>query len=146
MTFLALAVALVTLAIALLHAFWGFGGVWPASDAASLSRAVTGVEHRQKMPPPAASFVVTAYLCYTAVVALVLGGLVDSPFPFFLLGPSALTITFLFFLRGIVGYTSAWRRLTPAQPFARFDRLFYSPLCLLLGAGFFTLGIRGFSA
>ncbi len=29
---------------------------------------------------------------------------------------------------------------------ARLDRLFYSPLCLIIGAGFFTLGIRGFSA
>lgn len=146
MMFLALVVASVTVATALLHVYWGFGGVWPARDAAALSKPVAGSEHRQRTPPAAASFLGAAYLCYTAVVALVLGGLIKSPFPFFLLGPSALTITFLFLLRGAVGYTSAWRRLMPDEPFARFDRLFYSPLCLLLGAGFFTLGIRGFSA
>lgn len=145
MMLLALAVASVTAAIALLHVYWGFGGVWPARDTGASSKASAGSEHRPRTPP-AASFLGAAYLGYTAVVALVLGGLIKSPFPFFLLGPSALTITFLFLLRGGAGYTSAWRRLMPDEPFARFDRLFYSPLCLLLGAGFFTLGIRGFSA
>ncbi len=108
MTLLALAVALVTLAVALLHAYWGCGGVWPASDASSLSRAVTGAEHRQKMPPPAASFVVTAYLCYTAVVALVLGGLVESPFPYFLLGPSALTIDYTYTPTTVPAPAAVW--------------------------------------
>ena len=146
MMLLAIAVAAVIFALALLHAFWGFGGVWPAADSESLSRTVTGFEHRQRMPPPAASFIVSAWLLYTAVLALVLGGVIDSPFPYFLLGPSALTTTLIFLARGVIGYTKAWRRLTPMEPFASFDRLLYSPLCLLLGAGFFTLGIRGFSA
>jgi hypothetical protein len=143
---LALLLAAVLILIAALHAYWGFGGLWPGRDAADLSARVTGFAATQAPPPPGASFVVAALLAYCALVALVLGGLVPSPIPFFLLGPSAITITLVFAVRGIAGYMSAWRRLTPVQPFARLDRLFYSPLCLLIGAGFFTLGIRGFSA
>jgi hypothetical protein len=146
MTLLGLAVAAVLLLLALLHAWWGVGGVWPGSDPADLARRVAGFAGARSMPSPAACFLVAAALSFSAIVALVLGGVIASPFPFFILGPAALVITLVFLGRGIAGYTSAWRRLTPVQPFARLDRLYYSPLCLLVGAGFFTLGIRGFSA
>ena len=145
MMVLALLVAGGLLLIAALHVYWGLGGVWPGTDAADLAARVAGFAGEPSPPSAFASFRVAALLVYSAVVALVLGGLIESPFPFFLLGPSALTITLIFLARGVAGYTSAWRRLTPAQPFARLDRLYYSPLCLLIGAGIFTLGIRGFS-
>ncbi len=146
MMLLASIVALVLAAIAALHAYWGVGGVWPGSDSADLARRVAGFRDSTGSPPPVACFLVAAALCFCAVVALVLGGITASPFPFFILGPAALVITLVFLGRGAAGYTTAWRRLTPMQPFARLDRAFYSPLCLLIGAAFFTLGIRGFSA
>ena len=108
-------------------------------------RRVAGFADTTAAPSPVACFVVAALLAYSAMVALVLGGVIASPIPFFLLGPSALTITLIFAARGIAGYTPGWRRLTPVQPFARLDRRYYSPLCLLISAGIFTLGIRGFS-
>lgn len=148
MTVLAAVLALLLAAIAALHAYWGVGGVWPGSDQTDLARRVAGFKdggHRSAQSP-IACFLVAAALFFSAIVALVLGGIIASPFPFFILGPAALVITLVFLGRGIAGYTPAWRRLTPVQPFARLDRLFYSPLCLLIGAGFFTLGIRGFSA
>ncbi len=143
---LSLLLAGVLVALAALHAYWGFGGLWPGRDPTDLAAHVAGFADSEAPPPPGASLVVAALLAYCATVALVLGGVIASPLPFFLLGPSALVITLVFVARGIAGYTSAWRRLTPRQPFARLDRLFYSPLCLVIGAGFFTLGIRGFSA
>ena len=146
MMLLGLAVAAVLFVLAALHACWGVGGVWPGSDPADLASRVVGFAGSTSMPGPGLSFAVAAALCFAGVVALVLGGVVPSPFPFFILGPAALAITLVFLGRGIAGYTSAWRRLTPLQPFARLDRLYYSPLCLIIGAGFFTLGIRGFSA
>jgi len=147
MMLLASLVALVLLAIALLHAYWGVGGVWPGSDPADLARRVAGFrDSAGSIRSPVACFLVAAALCFSAVVALVLGGAIASPLPFFILGPAALVITLVFLGRGVAGYTSAWRRLTPVQPFARLDRRYYSPLCLLLGAAFFMLGIRGFSA
>ncbi|MCX7305622.1 MAG: DUF3995 domain-containing protein [Hyphomicrobiales bacterium] len=147
MMMLASLVALALLAIALLHAYWGGGGVWPGSDPADLARRVAGFrDSAGSTQSPVACFLVAAALGFCAVVALVLGGMIPSPFPFFILGPAALLITIVFLGRGIAGYTPAWRRLTPIEPFARLDRLYYSPLCLLIGAAFFTLGIRGFSA
>lgn len=147
MMLLASIVALVLAAIAALHAYWGIGGLWPGSDSADLARRVAGFrDGGGSTASPVACFFVAAALCFCAVVALVLGGMIASPFPFFILGPAALIITIVFLGRGIAGYTPAWRRLTPVQPFARLDRLYYSPLCLLIGAAFFTLGIRGFSA
>jgi hypothetical protein len=145
MMMLALLVAGVLLLIAALHVYWGLGGLWPGTDAADLAARVAGFAGEPSPPSAIASFLVAALLVYSAIVALVLGGLIQSPIPFFLLGPSALTITLIFVGRGIAGYTSAWRRLTPVEPFARLDRYYYSPLCLLIGAGIFTLGIRGFS-
>ena len=50
MTFLTLAVCLVLAAIALLHAYWGFGGLWPARDEAGLTATVIGVRGRNRMP------------------------------------------------------------------------------------------------
>ena len=147
MTLLAVLLTLVLLAIALLHAYWGVGGMWPGADQADLARRVAGFANSSHSgQSPVACFLVAAALCFCAIVALVPGGIVASPFPFFILGPPALVITLVFLGRGIAGYTLAWRRLTPVQPFARLDRLVYSPLCLFIGAGFFTLGIRGFFA
>ena len=142
---LALLEAGVLVLIAALHVYWALGGLWPGADAADLAAHVAGFADSAAPPSAVASLLVAALLAYAAMVALVLGGLIRSPIPFFLLGPSALVITLVFVGRGIAGYTSAWRRLAPVQPFARLDRLFYSPLCLLLGAGYFTLGLRGFS-
>ena len=146
MTALALVLAGVLALLAGLHAYWGFGGVWPGIDGADLASRVAGFADTSSPPSALACFLVAALLVYGATVALVLGGVIASPLPYFLLGPAAITFMLVFAVRGIAGYTAAWRRLTPVQPFARLDRLFYSPLCLLLGAGFFTLGIRGFSA
>lgn len=146
MMVLATGLALVLLAIAALHVYWGFGGVWPGSDTASCARIVVGFAGATSMPGMGPSLAVAAALCFSAIVALVLGGIIASPFPFFILGPAALAITLVFLGRGVAGYAPAWRRIAPLQPFARLDRLLYSPLCLLVGAGFFILGIRGFSA
>jgi len=143
---LALLLAAVLILLAALHAYWGLGGFWPGTDAADLASRVAGFADTSAPPSALACFLVAAFLVYGATVALVLGGVIESPLPYFLLGPAAITFTLVFVGRGIAGYTSAWRRMTPVQPFARLDRLFYSPLCLVIGAGFFTLGIRGFSA
>lgn len=143
---LSLLLAAVLIVLAALHVYWGFGGLWPGTDRADLAARVAGFASTSSQPSSFGCFLVAAFLVYGATVALVLGGVIVSPFPYFLLGPAAITFTLVFMGRGIAGYTKAWRRVTPRQPFARLDRLFHSPLCLLIGASFFTLGIRGFSA
>jgi hypothetical protein len=127
--------------LAALHAYWGFGGVWPGTDAISCARTVGGFPGATRMARPSACFAVAAALATAAPIALVQGGLVQfegiGPLPALAAGG----VAFVFTGRGIAGFTPAWRRLTPEQPFAKLDVRYYSPLCLLIGAAFTILAV-----
>nr|WP_318528236.1 DUF3995 domain-containing protein [Mesorhizobium sp. ZC-5] len=131
-------------AIAALHAYWGFGGVWPGTDAASCARTVAGFRGVDTMPGPGASFAVTAALAAAALIVLVQGGWILPPLPGALFTLAAIGAALVFLGRGIAGFTPAWRRLTPEQPFARLDVRYYSPLCLLIGLALLLLALKGF--
>ena len=146
MILLASTLSLVLLVITTLHVYWGIGGIWPGSDAASCARAVVGFRGVQEMPSPAASFAVAACLALATLWPLALEGVFASPFPKQGLAATALLIGLVFLGRGIAGFTPWWRRLAPEQPFARLDQRLYSPLCLLIGAGFAILAITEFPA
>jgi Protein of unknown function (DUF3995) len=145
MTMLALALAVLLILIATLHVYWGIGGIWPGSDPKSCARAVVGFAGIETMPSTAASFAVASMIIAATLVALALGGLFASPFDRVQLAGVALFIGLAFFGRGIAGFTPAWRRLTPEMPFARLDTRYYSPLCLIIGAGFVFLAMEGFA-
>ena len=144
MTTLAFALSAVLLLITALHAYWGIGGIWPGKDAASCAHTVAGFRGVDEMPSPAASFAVAACLGLATLWPLALEGVFASPFPKEGLAATALLIALVFLGRGIAGFTPWWRRLTPEQPFARLDQRYYSPLCLLIGAGFAILAITEF--
>lgn len=138
-----MALACLLAALALLHAFWGLGGVWPGHDEKSCAKTIAGFRGVERMPSPAASFAVAFALLVAAFVAMALGGIVAPIVPSSaLLALAGAGAAALFLGRGIAGYTAAWRRLAPEMPFALYDRLYYSPLCLMLGAGFATLLFR----
>jgi hypothetical protein len=61
MILLTLLLSLVLLFLAGLHAWWGLGGIWPASSARELALAVIG-DGRTRMPPP--------WQCYAVAVLL----------------------------------------------------------------------------
>ena len=143
MTALALATGCILLAIAALHAYWGVGGVWPGTDERSCVRTVGGFTGSTRMPGPAPCFAVATALAVAAIIALALGGIVTLPVPAALLHLAGLGAAVLFIGRGIAGFTPAWRRVTPEQPFATFDVRYYSPLCLAIGAAFVTLILQG---
>ncbi|PWK70604.1 DUF3995 domain-containing protein [Aminobacter sp. AP02] len=138
------ALAAVLYLLTSLHVYWGLGGVWPGTDQASCARTVAGFRGIDTMPTPFASFAVAACLLVTTLWPLALVGVFATPFPRQGLAASALMIALVFLGRGTAGFTPAWRRLTPEMPFARLDRLYYSPLCLAIGAGFAFLAIKGF--
>ena len=146
MTLLAAPIALVLLAIAALHAYWGFGGVWPGRDAADCARRVVGARGIQWMPGPVPSFAVVAALVVVMLVTLSLGGRINLPIPAGLVFLVAIAAALVFLGRGIAGFTPAWRRLTPEQPFATLDVRYYSPLCLAIGAGIAILAVQGLTA
>lgn len=146
MTALALILSFVLLLITALHVYWGIGGIWPGKDQASCARAVVGFRGVDEMPSAGASFAVAACLALATLWPLALEGVFASPFPREGLASTALLIGLVFIGRGVAGFTPWWRRLAPEQPFARLDRLYYSPLCLLIGLGFAVLAISEFSA
>ena len=144
MTVLAFALSAVLLLVTALHVYWGIGGVWPGHDAASCARAVVGTRDVREMPSTFACFAVAACLVLATLWPLALMGVFATPFPQQGLAATSVMIAFVFLGRGLLGFTPWWRRQTPEQPFARLDRLYYSPLCLLVGAGFAILGISQF--
>ena len=146
MTLLAAPIAVVLLAIAALHAYWGFGGVWPGRDAADCARRIVGARGIRQMPGPVPSFAVVAALVVVMLVTLSLGGRIDLPIPAGLVFLVAIAAALVFLGRGIAGFTPAWRRLTPEQPFATLDVRYYSPLCLAIGAGIAILAVQGLTA
>jgi hypothetical protein len=136
---LATILTVVLAAIAALHAYWGLGGVWPGRDAADCARRTGGFRGARSMPGPAACFAVAAALAIAALIPIFLTR------QFGLLALLAgVGVALVFLGRGIAGFTPAWRRLTPEEPFATLDVRYYSPLCLIIGAGFLVLVFREF--
>jgi hypothetical protein len=146
MTLLAATIALVLVALAALHAYWGFGGVWPGRDAEDCVRRVAGFSGVRHMPGPGPSFAVAAALLASALLTMLESGLILSPPPSMLVSFATLCAALVFLGRGIAGFTPAWRRLTPEQPFATLDVRYYSPLCLAIGAGMAILAVQGLTA
>ncbi len=129
---IALSAALAVLALA--HAWWATGQVWPSANASALAHAVIG-DGRNRMPAP--------WQC--AAVALALGAVAGWPWvvlrwpdsQLVLIG--SIVIGGIFFIRGSAGYSPRWRGRFTARPFRTLDFYLYSPLCLALGVGFIKL-------
>jgi hypothetical protein len=144
---LAVALTMVVAVIAALHAHWGRGGTWPAASAERLAKSAVGTPGITRMPSPRSCFVVAALLAAVATWPLFAVDLLPTAWPHWLTLLAGAGIAAVFVGRGVAGYTAAWRRRFSEQPFATLDRLAYSPLCLVLGAGFLILlvdGIRHF--
>ncbi|HLP66788.1 MAG TPA: DUF3995 domain-containing protein, partial [Rhizobium sp.] len=144
-TALALLLAVLLLAIAALHLAWAAGSTFPAASERELVRMVVGFKGQEQMPPRPASALVAAALAFSAYVALALVSLCGWPFAGSWLRSMGTVLAFVFLARGAAAYLPAWRVRVPQQPFARLDRRYYGPLCLVIGAGF-TLLATGYTA
>ncbi len=125
------------LAIAIAHFVWSLGGSWPIKDKALLPAVVIGRPGVTKVPRLASLIVAVAVLA-AGIVALALADKAGGGLVLTLLG---VALAVVFVGRGIAGYTKRWRAAFPVEPFATLDRKNYSPLCLLVGAGFVILVI-----
>ena len=139
---LAITLASILWVIALMHAYWGFGHVWPAADAKLLARTVVGARNIERMPPPASCFAVAFALCGVGLWPLMASRLVTPAASLRLVLWAGMAFALTFLARGVAAYTAAWRRLFPEQPFASLDRRYYAPLCLALGVGFIILVLQ----
>jgi Protein of unknown function (DUF3995) len=132
------------LGLGALHAAWGVGVTWPGSDSLSLARKVIGAS---TFPSSVDCFVVAALLATASgfVVARThptsrIGWVVPAPISG--LGVSAVAVVLA--ARGALGWVGSAAKLLPTTAeFRRLNLLVYSPLCLLLAAGAFSVtGIR----
>jgi hypothetical protein len=126
--------ALVFLGLAVLHLAWAAGSPWPARTAAELHALVVGGKPRSAMPPAWASVGVAIVLALFAGGGLAVRGLVPAPAP-----DVVRILTWIaagiVVARGVGGFVEPWLRPNAAtQPFARWNRRLYSPLCLVLAA------------
>jgi hypothetical protein len=126
--------------LALAHAWWATGRIWPSASASALAHAVIG-DGRTRMPPPWQCAVVAAALTGVALWPWVILHWPDSPLV--LIG--TIVIGAIFFLRGTAGYSPRWRGRFTALPFRTLDFYLYSPLCLAVGVGFMKLLTREMS-
>lgn len=134
----ALLILLLLEAVALLHLYWAFGGLWPGQSEAQLVRMVVGVDHG-RMPPRGLTIAVAGAIALAGLwPALYLAG-PASPIPLWLarLGMGALAAIFL--ARGAFSYLPwAWREQRDL-PFYRLNRRIYAPLILAIGLGYLSL-------
>ena len=130
MTAFTLATVLVFLSA--LHIYWAFGGRW------GWGAAIPQVDGRPAFTPSRfATLVVTLGLAVTAALPLVRAGAFPFPVPLWLSQWSAGLLSLIFFVRAVgdfrlVGFFKRVR----GTPFAIWDTRLFSPLCLLLAAGF----------
>ena len=123
--------------LALAHAWWALGGIWPAASETRLAYSVIG-DGRTRMPPSWQCWAVTAVLLTVAAWPWLILSFPSNRLV--LIG--GIVIGAVFFLRGIAAFSSRWRRRFVAQPFATRDIYLYAPLCLVLAGGFLLLLTR----
>ena len=123
-------------AVSLAHFLWSLGRTWPIRNEKLLAQTVVGFRDIERMPPRLASLAVAIATFAAGVLALALA---DHESGGVLLNLVGIVLAAIFLGRGIVGYTSWWRELTPEPNFRLNDRRVYSPLCIALGLGFLTL-------
>jgi hypothetical protein len=127
--------------IALLHAYWAFGGLWPAATEQDLINTVVGARHLKNMPATGMTLVVAALILSAGFVALAASGVL-SVVPQWLARIAALGAAMIFLARGVAGLARlSIFKTWIAEPFATLNAQFYSPLCLAMGAAFLFLAL-----
>lgn len=130
---------LVLVVLAVLHAWWGFGGLWPGRDERHLVGLVVGRTRSMQMPGLVASLLVALALLTAAALVALRAKLISVDFgaPVDGLLRTGFWIAFaVFALRGVAGFIPPIFTYASGTPFETLNRRFYSPLCLLIAIGF----------
>lgn len=130
-------VFVILLAVTLAHLLWSIGSRWPIKDPELLAKTVIGRPGVTRVPR-LASLVVAILTLAAGVFAL---SLADHDAGAWWLTLIGVGLAAVFLGRGALGYTAGWRARFSLEPFVTNDRRVYSPLCLIVGAGFLVLVI-----
>lgn len=126
------------LAVSFAHLVWSLGFSWPIRNRTLLAQTVVGTAGIERMPSRLVTLATAVFLFAAGVIAL---SLADPDSGGLTLTLLALPLAMIFIVRGAIGFTAWWAQRTPEPSFRFNDRRVYSPLCLVLGAGFFVLFI-----
>jgi hypothetical protein len=129
---IALVLTLVLACLSGLHVYWALGGRW------GWGTTIPQVDGRPAFTPSRfATLLVALGLAAAAVLPLVRTGAFPFPVPPWLSQWSAVFLAFVFFIRAVGDFrlVGFFKRVRGA-PFAIWDTRLFSPLCLLLAAGF----------
>jgi hypothetical protein len=121
-------------ATALIHAYWGFGGLWPATTEPELVRTVIGINTSESMPSLPMTLIVAALIFIAGGFAFV-SGILKWNSAIFLRFP-LIVLTAIFIFRGAYTYWPNSPLATATEPFATLNAHYFSPLILMLGLGF----------
>lgn len=133
MSIQALLLIAILLAIAGLHLYWGFGGLWPGHDTNALREMVVGTA-RGPMPGLAASAMVAAALAAGAAIVWARHSpLKEGPLRWVILAGYVVLIL-VFAARGLAPYVSPVFEYARGRPFFALNLWLYAPLCLLIAA------------
>lgn len=131
--------------IALLHVYWGFGGLWPEDTVRGLIDRVIGDSRFDAMPPMWMTLIVAFLIAAAGWIALERAK-VTNILPDWIVKIGAWVLVIVFGLRGLSTYLMMTGiRETPqsmTESFAISDAWIYAPLCLLIAAGFLFLATR----
>jgi hypothetical protein len=138
MTVLALLTATVLLLVGALHVAWMFSP-WPLRTRAEFARRVVDVPV-EKLPSPGLTAVVALLLGVAGYLVVARAGLIAVAGPGWLPAVGTGGVAAVLGLRGAGGLVMSARRSTD---FARLDRRYYSPLCLILAVSCTAVAVLG---
>ncbi len=139
---IAIGLFIILTAIAALHVYWGFGGLWPGQTEAELIKTVVGAPNYVRMPPAWMAHSVGGLLVVSGLLGLSASGVLPIGWEWFArLGTGV--VAFVFLARAVSGYVVPQVGIEQTEPFASLDLWLYSPLCLVLGLGFVYLTWQG---
>ena len=130
-------VFVILLAVALAHLLWSVGSRWPIKDPELLAKTVVGRPGIVRVP----RFISLVVAIVTFAAGLIALSLADHDAGAWWLTAIGAVLAAVFLARGVFGYSAAFRSRYSLEPFVTNNRRVYSPLCLIVGAGFLILVI-----
>ena len=130
-------VFVILLTVALAHLLWAIGSRWPIKDPELLAKTVIGRPGVTRVPRLISLVIAIATLA-AGIFAL---SLADHDAGAWWLTLIGVGLAAVFVGRGGLGYSAGFKARYSLEPFATNNRRVYSPLCLIVGAGFLILVI-----